>query len=703
MLRLLLKFRLIFVVLLLLIFSLGCVYYNTFYNAKKAFETAERARTHPDKRKAKIDTESYRKAIEKSTKVIERHPNSKYYDDALFIIGVSSYYLEQYSSADRRLRELLANYPESEFVRESEIYLAKSKIRLRDNRDAMVYFEKIFNSDYEQDLKAEAAMALGNFYFEDKLYDESREYYQSVTDSLGSEIERRQAQRFIADSYFNQYRFIEAHDAYQKILDLNPNKDEKYYALYRSCESYFSVSNIEEGIVYLDQMIGDEIFFDSLSSMQLLYAEGLEILEDLDGAIELYEQIIDNDNLNNNISRAHYRLGLLYQFEMDNLPDAKFHYDKCIEISPNSIISRDALQRSTDIGKLDTFSRSISIDSLSEQEIIDDAAFTQYQLAELYWFSLNKPDSAITEMKYIVDSFPTAYDAPRAMIALSQMYSDFYGDTVLADSFLNLAIRNYPRSDIVLESLEELKLADSDFKKGYAKYYLDKAEYFIGDDFNYDSARYYYQYLVDNFPESQYYLQARFALIWIEAEYSPPGDSSIIKAYEAFIDTFPNTIWAEEALKITNSELFSQDYEEDSDDLSDSSLKDKDDLDDVKEKATVFDTTYMDPLEALYIDPEGNKAILIDEQPIEIKEPFEYPPEAFRQAWEGDIYFQILLDFSGEVTDYNLKIRSGIVDIDREASEAVESMTFDILRIEPEFINSWFVYKMVIKKPEHLR
>jgi TonB family protein len=689
MLRLINKYRIIFIILLLTIFSLGCVYYNTFYNAKKAFENAERTRTHPDKRKAKIDKQSYRKAIEKSIKVIENHPNSKYYDDALFIIGVSNYYLEQFSSADRRLRELLANYPESEFVREAEIFLAKSKIRLRDNRDAMVYFEKIFNSDYEKTLKAEAALALGNFYYEDKLYDKSREYYLAVRDSLGSEVEKKQAQRFIADSYFDQYRFIEAHDAYQNILELNPNKDEKYYALYRSSESYFAE---------------DEIFFDSISSVQLLYADGLEDLEELDAAIELYEQIIENDKFNNNLRRAHYRLGLLYQFEMDNLTDAKFHYDKCVEISPNSTIGRDALQRSSDIGKLEIFARSIKVDSLSEQELIDEAAFTQYQLAELYWFSLNKPDSAISEMQYIVDSFPTAYDAPRAMVALSQMYKEFYGDTVTADSFFNLAIKKYPRSDIIMESLETLELTDTETKKNYAKYYLDKAEYYIDDDFNYDSANYYYQYLVDNFPESQYYLQARFALIWIEAEYNPPGDSSIILAYEAFIDTFPNTSWADEALKITKSELTLQEPLEDSDEFSDSRLADREDLDDVgKEKVTLFDTTYMDPLEALYIDPEGNRAILIDEQPIEIKEPFEYPPEAFRQAWEGDIYFQILLDFSGEVTDYNLKIRSGIEDIDREASEAVESMTFDILRIEPEFINSWFVYKMVIKKPEHLR
>ena len=90
-------------------------------------------------------------------------------------------------------------------------------------------------------------------------------------------------------------------------------------------------------------------------------------------------------------------------------------------------------------------------------------------------------------------------------------------------------------------------------------------------------------------------------------------------------------------------------------------------------------------------------------EPVEIREEFEYPVEAYRTGWEGDLYFQIFLDFSGEVVDYILKIRSESEDINREASEAVESMVFDPLRVPQEQQESWMVYKFQVRKPDHIR
>jgi len=41
-----------------------------------------------------------------------------------------------------------------------------------------------------------------------------------------------------------------------------------------------------------------------------------------------------------------------------------------------------------------------------------------------------------------------------------------------------------------------------------------------------------YRYVVDNYPDSKYYLQARFAPIWLTEMYESPGDSSVIMAYD---------------------------------------------------------------------------------------------------------------------------------------------------------------------------
>ena len=127
----------LFIVCCLLILSQGCVYFNTFYNGRKAFNEAESARKASLSRgRQVIQSNRYQIAVDKSLKVIENHPNSGYYDDALFILGVSYYYLKQYGNSERRLRELMANYPDSKYFDDATLYLAKTKLLQEDESDA---------------------------------------------------------------------------------------------------------------------------------------------------------------------------------------------------------------------------------------------------------------------------------------------------------------------------------------------------------------------------------------------------------------------------------------------------------------------------------------------------------------------------------------------------------------------------------------
>ncbi len=223
-----------------------------------------------------------------------------------------------------------------------------------------------------------------------------------------------------------------------------------------------------------------------------------------------------------------------------------------------------------------------------------------------------------------------------------------------------------------------------------------------------DSSKYYYQYIVDNFPESDIYLQARFALLWLVEEYQAPGDSTLFFAYNAFIDSFPGTPWANEANKIVrlaNREKKREDQGDSTrtDDRNDNESENLLAGGNSDGEEEYVEDEYLDPFVALYIDPKGKKAQVMRLEPMQTRRDFVYPPEAYREGWEGDLYFQILLDFSGEVADYKLKIKSAHEAIDREASESVATMIFDMIDIPPELQESWFVYKFSVIKPDKIR
>ncbi|MBD3257306.1 tetratricopeptide repeat protein, partial [candidate division GN15 bacterium] len=371
----------------------GCsVYFNTFFNCKKAFNRAEKARKDAgpsvqSSRRATPGVQHYNTAIEKAQKVVENYPNSKYYDDALYILAVSFFHTGQYSRSERRFRELIANYADSKYMRESNLYLAKAKLALGDVEDAKSIFEEIFQRDYKRQFKAEAAEALGEYHFERQEFNLSRDYFLAIRDSLGNDMQQRMAQRYLADGYFESFQFGEALGGYLQLLGMDPDKDERYHALYQAAICSYRLARIDDGMEYLEQLIEDEDYYDSLGVLQLTVAEGFEYEDDLIGAEAMYREVAETTERNFWQARAYYRLGLIYQFDYDQLSEAKDFYDQAKSLfggRGTTDEARDALQRSTDIGKLETFREmSLELDSSATQAMIDEAAYNQYRLAEL--------------------------------------------------------------------------------------------------------------------------------------------------------------------------------------------------------------------------------------------------------------------------------------------------------------------------------
>jgi len=703
----------LFIVCCLLILSQGCVYFNTFYNGRKAFNEAESARKASLSRgRQVIQSARYQIAVDKSLKVIENHPNSGYYDDALFILGVSYYYLKQYGKSERRLRELMANYQDSKYYDDATLYLAKTKLLQEDESDATEIFEDIFRGNYNKSFKSEAALALGQYYFDLKEYDKAEPYLLAIRDSLGNDLDQRRAQNFIADGQFNKFDFGAALGSYLQLLGMDLDDKGKYRCLYQSAICSYRLQRIQDGMDYLNKLINDDIYYDSLSVLRLKLAEGYELDGELLLAEVIYQEVADESKNNLQVAEANYNLGLIYQFEYDELNAAKEYYDAAAKANRSTFAGRDAFQRSTDIGKLEEFAQKVQLDPSATNTQIDDAAARQFELAELYWFKLDKPDSALSEIKYLINTFPSAYDAPKAMIALAGMEMELNGDSVKSDSLLKAVIIEYPGSDYLPEAIEALGLKGTAADTGYAGYYLRRAEDFLVDSKEIDSAIFNYQYVVDNYPDSKYFLQATFSLIWLAETYQSPGDSSVYYAYQEFADSFPGTDWARLASQKIRSQRGTKKVQDESAEdtkintVIDDALPGRENLEE--------DEDYTDPFAAIYRGPSGDTLPLFSNEPILVNEPFIYPTEAYYLVWEGFLYFQIKLDFSGEVIDYKMMTKSESPELDRRAREAVASSEFDQLDVSKivsdlELIEAaegggyWFVYKYRVILPDHLR
>ena len=121
---------LVLAVTLLVSLGLGCsVYFNTFFNCKKAFNQAEKTRRETEERTGRsTGNAQYNLAIEKALKVVDNYPTrsttmTPVYSGCLVLSH------QQYSRSERRFRELLANFGDSKYAREGKVYLAKPSWR----------------------------------------------------------------------------------------------------------------------------------------------------------------------------------------------------------------------------------------------------------------------------------------------------------------------------------------------------------------------------------------------------------------------------------------------------------------------------------------------------------------------------------------------------------------------------------------------
>jgi hypothetical protein len=230
--------------------------------------------------------------------------------------------------------------------------------------------------------------------------------------------------------------------------------------------------------------------------------------------------------------------------------------------------------------------------------------------------------------------------------------------------------------------------------------YLTKLHYI-------DSANFYYQFVADSFPNSHYKPQAEYAMIWLFDEYETPGDSILIDMYANFVDSFPNTEFTEAIVKEykirPSQEIIEKQKEEDGEGEEEDSLADSDSTATADGDQAADTAATQNPFEKFALGPNGERIPPANNLLVAEKISFKYPIEAVHLEFEGKLYFNIRIDFSGEVSEAVLRNPTESEELNQAVRDVIENSTFDIARIPPELYDSWFYYVYTVRLPQEYR
>ncbi|UCC79148.1 MAG: tetratricopeptide repeat protein [Candidatus Zixiibacteriota bacterium] len=384
--------RLLMVLVIAAFLGSGCVYFNTFFNAKKKFREAEE--TQKKNREGQQKTGAlnqprgggagsryqtggrntggnqgaqsqssvtpqvrllYEDAIKKASKVLKFHPESKYVDDALWLIGKSYFNMNDYIPADRKFQELVINHPNSKFADDSYFYSGLCQIELGNEELAGKAFSRV------ESLFPESHY-IDDIYFAKGKIDKNENNCTAAIDQFNLYIEKFPGGDSAAKALFligqckeEMKDNYDAYLTYSRVKDHNPDRELYFDAALASAVAVLKTDSLHMGMEILDDLAKDERYFDYSSRIRLKIAEGYYLQEEIEKAIEEYNNVTTQSPRTDESAEAYYHLGLIYQNDLFDIAKAKDAFTKAQSESNTSEYKNLALSKSAQIAKLESY------------------------------------------------------------------------------------------------------------------------------------------------------------------------------------------------------------------------------------------------------------------------------------------------------------------------------------------------------------
>jgi tetratricopeptide (TPR) repeat protein len=456
----------------LLALFLSCsTYFNMFYNAETSFDEAQRIqakvmRNFPDSIVVEPSADArakYDRAIEKASKVMEVYPkNRKWHDDAFFLLGKSYFYEKEMGKAIRWLRQLQEEFPQSPFIPESYVYLAKALI-VDDN---LAKAEETLKFALDRYPFLDKDQAISFLLIELAIRREGKSQAIATIERIGasvrSEEKRLDLQLRAAELYMDLRQYDRAIALLQKAPRSKKSPAREYRIDRDMVSCYAATDSLVKALDLLKRMLADNGY--APYKKQILFVKGTILVGrgDIDSAIAVYEQIVGGakgDTLAIKadtslvINKAFYALGQLYQKRKGNYKEAERYFRAVSErqvqdpsVNPLAVKRLNAIKGLQELRAADT-----GRDTSGQHRL------RLFKAGELFYYELDEPDSAYAQYMSIVND--TAVDSlvtPKAVYAAAYVSRSDFSDTVRSDSLYGRLIARFPWSDFVGRARDEM-------------------------------------------------------------------------------------------------------------------------------------------------------------------------------------------------------------------------------------------------------
>ena len=452
--------------------AMSCAYYNTFYNANMYYEMGIKDyRASLAKSNATYSKKNFDYAIEKSKRVLAKYPDSKYVDDAQFLIAVCNYYKGNFRKAKKEIELFFSIYPESELKTEMDMWYGRVFWKMGSPEMAVHHWQQMAPDVEDNELKAEMFYSIGEVFEEIEKPDSAIYYYDKTTKVRGGSEKHGLAQYNIAELYLKLGDMDKAIENIEKVGQFNISTELKQKRQILLLKTYRRAGKYKKAEKTIYKKLNDEKNKDIWDQLELELALIFKDQGDTASAMSRFKSIIDNRDYKKSKSSAssYYYVGMMnlmdfhkydvaaknfglvrgenkeceFVFDADQRVKQLKRFKKIntslgqttpvinqiltelnspTEIEPDTIVvdtilkSPEEIKQELEEEQTEAEKKPAQIDTL---KTFEDYYNGRYELAELYYFDFNFQDSA---KYYLRDIAASQYFNPFVEQSLYALY-----------------------------------------------------------------------------------------------------------------------------------------------------------------------------------------------------------------------------------------------------------------------------------------
>ncbi|MBI2428675.1 MAG: tetratricopeptide repeat protein [Ignavibacteriales bacterium] len=522
-------------------------YFNTFYNAQRAFDEAEeeviaaqkefREKPVPGRQFSVPSTArtKFTSSIEKNSKVLSFYPTSKWVDDALLMIGKAYFYLEDNVRAERKFLELSVKFPESDLIDESTLFLGRSFLRQKKITEGVKRLEELLEKTIatDENIAGMAAYELGQFYLSQNNFELAEKFYSQSLPMVDDEEQQAHTQFQIAQCLENLKLYEKAEAEYEKVSDYEPGYTLLFSADLAKARTLVQREKFSEAVEMMESMLEDTKNTEFYASIHFEIANALLAQGDRIGAMEKYRYIDTTFVRTDESAKSYFALAQIYERVDRRYDSARVYYGKAKSEFPSSKITQEASQKFEVFTKYDTYNKDlIRFDSLIAQTKRQREKDDSVRTAASDSVSLQLKDSTITE---IID--PKSRKATKPVKkgeAKKDSIPPFDSTKIKAQIAKDLAFKQ------LLDSLQR-SIIRTKFELG-GLFFLELPVP--------DSALYWFDQVVMNYPQSEFAPRALYTIAEIYRTIKERPQAVRDSIHSLIISSYPSSPYAQESRKI---------------------------------------------------------------------------------------------------------------------------------------------------------